>query len=113
VKERRVDFSRDYFRPFIKRYAGSIRAALRPYPRKVAGIPLEMSFDIKRRLFEFTFQHDEAVTAPTELYIPGYQYPSGFRVIVSDGEFHIDGQNQTLFYLHGRKLKIHHISVRE
>ena len=72
-----------------------------------------MSFDIKRRIFEFEFQHDEGVIASTELYIPNYQYPEGFRVAVSDGEYEIDGETQTLAYRHSESEAVHHITVRE
>ena len=91
----------------------ALRAAVRPYARKVAGKPLQMSFDIKRRIFRFEFQHDAGATAPTELFIPNYQNPAGFRVVVSDGEYEIDGETQTLVYRHSESQAVHHITVLE
>jgi hypothetical protein len=91
----------------------ALRAAVRPYVRKVAGKPLRMSFYIKRRVFEFEFQHDASVTAYTELFIPHYQYPVGFQVAVSDGDYEIDEETQTLVYRHSESQAIHHITVRE
>jgi hypothetical protein len=91
----------------------ALRAAVRPYARKVAGKPLRMSFDIKRRVFAFEFQHDASVTASTELYIPHYQYPAGFHVTVSDGEYDIDEESQTLVYRHSELQGVHSITVRE
>ncbi len=90
----------------------ALQAALRPYARKVAGEPLRLSFDMKHRVFDFEFQHSDNVTAPTEIFIPDYQYPEGFRVVVSDGEYEIDRENQTLFYYHSKSQRIHHIQIR-
>jgi len=35
------------------------------------------------------FRHD--ATAPTEIFLPDYQYPQGYTVDVSDGTYRIDG----------------------
>jgi hypothetical protein len=91
----------------------ALQAAVRPYARKVAGKPLRMSFDIKRRFFKFEFQHDANMSAPTELYIPRYQYPAGFHAAVSDGEYEIEGENQTLVYRHSESQAVHRITVQE
>jgi hypothetical protein len=53
----------------------ALQAAIRPYPLKIAGEPVSMRFDIKRKNFEFTFRHIAGVNGPTEIFIPGYQYP--------------------------------------
>ena len=46
-----------------------------------------MRFDRKRRLFTFSFRADSSVTEPTELFVPNSQFPDGYRVEVSDGEY--------------------------
>ena len=73
----------------------ALAAAVRPYARAVAGEPLSQSFDYRRRVFKFSFRHDPAVAAPTELFVPDYQYPLGCRVNVSDGEFEFDAGKPT------------------
>ena len=51
-----------------------LSAVVRPYARATTGVPLRMSFDLRRRIFEFEFCHDPAISAPTEFFIPTYQY---------------------------------------
>ncbi|HEX2980224.1 MAG TPA: cellulase family glycosylhydrolase, partial [Anaerolineaceae bacterium] len=63
----------------------ALDAAIRPYPKAVAGEPLHLSFDLRRRTFEFSFRHDPEVQAPTEIFVPNFQYPQGYLVEVSDG----------------------------
>lgn len=89
----------------------ALKAAVRPYPRKVAGEPLVMSFDIKKVLFEFSFRHADEVSVPTEIFIPEIQYPNGCTVQVSDGTFELDMTNQTLIYQHTFEQKIHTVRV--
>jgi hypothetical protein len=55
----------------------ALAAVVRPYARKVAGRPLEMAFDLNAGTFDFVFQHDLTAAAPTEIYVPGVQYPDG------------------------------------
>jgi Glycoside hydrolase family 5 C-terminal domain/Cellulase (glycosyl hydrolase family 5) len=89
----------------------ALAAAVRPYPRKVPGEPLAMSFDIKKTLFEFSFRHADELTAPTEIFVPAIQYPNGFAIQVSDGTFELDMTNQTLIYQHTREQKVHTVRV--
>ncbi len=89
----------------------ALAAAVRPYARRVAGRPLRMSFDLGQRRFEFEFESDPAVTAPTELFVPHHQYPQGYRVMVSGGEYEVDRAAQTLFYRHAGERSVHRIVV--
>jgi len=90
----------------------ALESVVRPYARATAGEPLRMSFDIHRGKFEFEFRHDPACAAPTEFFIPSYQYPQGFQVTVSDGSYEIDAETQTLRYYHTDKHDIHLVKVR-
>ena len=76
----------------------ALQAAVRPYPRAVAGEPLHLSFDIRRRRFEFTFRHDDAISAPTLIYLPRTHYPGECAVHAPDGSCEIDWEKQTLTY---------------
>jgi hypothetical protein len=89
----------------------ALQAVVRPYARAVAGEPLRMSFDIKRKVFEFEFRHDAEVTAPTEFFVPNYQYPQGYSVEVSDGSYEIMRERQALFYQHSLSRDIHTLRV--
>jgi hypothetical protein len=91
----------------------ALEAVVRPYAWKVAGRPLEMTFDLKRCAFDFAFQHDPMVTAPTEIFVPEFQYPDGYEVAVSDGEYQVDRSTQTLIYRHSAAQAIHKIRVRQ
>lgn len=90
----------------------ALEALVRPYAQKIAGEPLSMAFDMKQRVFEFEFRHDPAVTAPTEIFVPSYQYPEGCTVEVSDGTYEMNEASQTLFYRHGPERDVHHVRVR-
>ena len=86
-------------------------AVVRPYAKKVAGEPLKMRFDRRRGLFTFSFRHDSAVTEPTEIFLPRSQFPAGYRVEVSDGEFEVLPDEQRLLYWHSGKDMPHLIRV--
>ncbi|GHV94547.1 glycosyl hydrolase family 35 [Spirochaetia bacterium] len=42
----------------------------RPYPMAVAGTPLAIEWNYKRRIFRCRFRADSAITAPTVIYLP-------------------------------------------
>jgi hypothetical protein len=89
-----------------------LAAIARPYARKVAGEPLRMHFDLPTRTFELEFRHDPAVTAPTEIFVPDYQYPKGYVVELSDGAYQIDRQALTLTVHHTPKRETHTVRIR-
>jgi hypothetical protein len=89
----------------------ALEAVVRPYARATAGEPLRMHFDHRRRVFEFEFRHDGAVQAPTELFVPAFQYPGGCRVQVSDGTFELDMDEQVLTYWHGKERRVHTVRL--
>jgi hypothetical protein len=91
----------------------ALEALVRPYARATAGEPLRMSFDIRKKVFEFEFRHDPYITAPTEFFIPNYQYPNGYRVEVSDGTVEIDQSSQKLLYHPTTRQDIHKILVKK
>lgn len=79
----------------------ALKAVVRPYPICTSGIPLLLNFDMRKLLFEYEFQHDEELkNVPTEIFVPKLQYPQGYKVVVSDGDYTIDEENQRLIYHH-------------
>lgn len=76
----------------------AIGAFCRPYAIRTGGTPVNMSFDIKTRTFEYTFKLDNNIMAPTEIYVPDYHYSVGIEVEVTDGKCEYDQDKQLLCY---------------
>jgi hypothetical protein len=76
----------------------ALEAIVRPYPRAIAGRPLRLAFDYRSGSFEFEFEGDPAVTAPTEIFVPTYQYPHGYTVQLSDGIWQPGPEAQVITY---------------
>lgn len=89
----------------------ALEAIVRPYASKIAGEALEMSFDIRNKRFDFIFRHDPAISAPTEIFVPEFQYPEGIRVRVSDGTFAYDPARQLLEYRHTGQKQVHRLRI--
>jgi hypothetical protein len=107
-------FSRDQQRDLSNVHSGgrALEAVVRPYARAIAGALLRMHFDLRRRTFECVFRHDPRVSAPTEIFLPRFQYPDGVEVRVSDGAFDLQPERQLLFYRHGTDREIHMVTAR-
>ena len=85
-----------------------VRPFARAYARAVAGIPVSMTFDLKSRTFNFVFDLDPNIPAPTEVFLPPLQYPTGFSVTVSPGlqwSFHKES-NVLLISRHANSLMV-------
>jgi len=89
----------------------ALRALLRPYPRATAGEPMQLSFDMKRRVLRYKFRHESSVKGPTELFVPRFQYPRGYKVQVSDGKWESDPARQLLRYWHTSDQDVHTIQI--
>ncbi|MGD0707922.1 MAG: cellulase family glycosylhydrolase [Anaerolineaceae bacterium] len=89
----------------------ALEALLRPYPMATAGQPLRLHFEYQTGNFEFEFRHDPTVSAPTELYVPAFQYPLGCKVQVSDGSYELDPGSQTLLYHPSLEKETHIIHI--
>ncbi|MBN1304084.1 MAG: cellulase family glycosylhydrolase [Anaerolineales bacterium] len=87
----------------------ALEAAVRPYARAVAGRPVNMSFDIQERRFKFTFKPEPEIEAPTEIYLPEFQYPNGCQVDAPDGKIEIESRR--LLYWPVSQAKIHSIII--
>ncbi len=90
----------------------ALEAVVRPYPLATAGELLKISFNRKKRVFEFRFRHDPAVREPTVIFVPNYQYPDSCTIQVSDGEFEHNRAEQTLVYRHTLEKREHTVMLR-
>lgn len=62
---------------------------VRAYPQRVAGDPLEYAYDADARVLRLRFARNPDARGPTRIYVPVRRfYPEGFRVEVSDPEWH-------------------------
>ncbi len=89
----------------------ALKAIVRPYARKIAGEPLYMRFDLSKRILEVKFRHNKNIKAPTEIFIPNYQYPEGYKVELSDGNYNTDIQAQILTVHHTTNQETHLIKI--
>jgi hypothetical protein len=90
----------------------ALRAIVRPYPVATAGEPTQLSFDMRRRVLQFTFRHDPKIMGPTEIFVPPFQYPFGYSVWMTDGTFLKDDERHILTYRHTLGREMHTIIVR-
>jgi len=58
---------------------------IRPYAQAIAGTPQAMSFDTGSLAFALSYV-PRAATAPTQIFIPAFQYPKGYSVAVQGGQ---------------------------
>jgi hypothetical protein len=89
----------------------ALRAVVRPYARAAAGEPLCAHFDVDTAEYVFRYRHDPTVSAPTEFYVPNLQYPGGYTVSISDGEYEIDHEAQRLLYHHTPHCETHEVRI--
>ena len=94
-----------------------LEVLVRPYPRKISGYLQSLQFDAfgKEREFVFTFTHNENVKAenPTEIFVPLYQYPSGFVVEAPHGRFESYPDKQVVLYFPDPTYSEHTVIIRQ
>lgn len=90
----------------------ALQAVIRPYPFTIAGELLKSSFNPFSRIFTMQFRHDPAISAPSEIFVPSYQYPHDYTIRVSDGRYEIQPTRQILLYWPGTQREIHTITIK-
>ena len=86
-------------------------AFIRPYPIATAGEPHALSFQIKRAQFEFTYEGDVNICAPTVIFVPEFHYGKGIQVFVSDGTYTHDPAAQQLLHYPENQAGLHTIRI--
>ncbi len=85
---------------------------VRPYPRRIAGLPKTFSFNFEDKAFELVFEEDGKAKGPTVIFVPAERhYPQGFEVSLSDGTYSFDESTQILEYLPDSKNHEHRITI--
>ena len=80
----------------------ALASVVRPYPIATAGTPLRLSFNYETKAFLYEFREQvQSKPTPTILYVPTLQYPGGFTIEVSDGEYKFFPAKQFLEYYPG------------
>ena len=77
----------------------ALAAAIRPYPYKIAGKPIEYSFNMGDREFYLKFNSDKTINAPTEIFVPDFHFGKGFEVWSPKGQLAYDKKNEVLLFV--------------
>lgn len=62
-----------------------LRRLVRTYAQAVAGVPTEMSFDVRTGDFRLRYLPDPGIDEPTEIFVSPLHYPDGYTVDVHKG----------------------------
>ncbi len=77
----------------------ALEAAVRPYPYKVAGTPLNYHFNMDKTEFYLEFTSDTSINSPTEIFIPDVHYGDGFEVRHTPGNLSFDKSKNLLLFM--------------
>ncbi len=100
-------YSADQERAGVER---ALAAVARPWPRRIAGQPLSVSFSLRSRRFTLRFRAEASATGPTEIFLPSRQFGRQVAVAVSDGEW--EYRDGLLVYRHSSELAEHTVTIR-
>ncbi|MFX1320173.1 MAG: cellulase family glycosylhydrolase [Promethearchaeota archaeon] len=75
-----------------------------------AGSPIKMEFNFKEKSFNFEFDADSSIRAPTIIYVPKIQYPNGYEIKVSEGKI-IEKADEQLVHIEIEKDGIHAVNI--
>ncbi len=90
----------------------ALAAVVRPYPMKIAGKLLSYHFNLKKKYFTMKFVSNPSIEAPTEVFIPSYQFPD-YKVSISKGTFRKDKTQERLLIYPTTTAETLEISVYE
>jgi hypothetical protein len=70
---------------------------VRPYARRVQGVPTKVRFDPRAGLFTLEYQADPSIAAPTEIFAPRLQFPDGFDMGADGVELTAEPEAQLVY----------------
>ncbi len=88
----------------------AIEGFCRPRFIYCAGTPVKMEFNFKEKSFNFEFDADSSIRAPTIIYVPKIQYPYGYEIKVSEGKI-IKREVEQLIFIEVEKDGIHTVNI--
>ncbi len=88
----------------------AIEGFCRPHFVHCAGKPLKMEFNYKEETFNFEFNGDSSISAPTIIYVPKIQFNKGYEVELSEGEYERNEEEQLIF-IHIKKDSIYQVKL--
>jgi hypothetical protein len=88
----------------------AIEGFCRPHYIYCAGTPLKMEFNYKEKTFNFEFKGDSSISAPTIIYVPKIQFPKGYEIKLSEGEYEKNEEEQLIF-IHIKKDSIYQVKI--
>ncbi|MFX1567448.1 MAG: cellulase family glycosylhydrolase [Promethearchaeota archaeon] len=88
----------------------AIEGFCRPHYIHCSGTPLRMEFIYKEKTFNFDYEADSSLEAPTIIYVPQIQYPNGFKIEVSEGNIDKNEKEQLVF-IRTKKDGVHNIKI--
>ncbi|MFX0134542.1 MAG: hypothetical protein ACFFDN_12955 [Candidatus Hodarchaeota archaeon] len=71
-----------------------------------------MEFNYKEKAFQFEFDADSSIKAPTIIYVPNIQYPNGYDIKISDGLIEKKEREQLIF-IKTKRDGLHIVSITE
>lgn len=90
----------------------ALEAIIRPYAFKIPGRLLAMTFDLRLKQFDCSFQWNPEIKAPLEIFIPEVQYPNGIEVRTIEGKWEFDQATQILRYFPTDERDLHKVAVK-
>jgi len=73
-----------------------LKAAIRPYPKKITGKLTGYSYNCKSKTMSVSFEVDEVSEFPTEIFVPEYVYGDDFTVYSDIGKLAFDKNERIL-----------------
>lgn len=89
----------------------ALDAVIRPYAARTPGQPLYTAFDLRTRVFRYTFRFNPAIRAPLRVFLPTYHYPRGVKVEVTRGRCEISIEQQRLEYFPDPGEALHTVQI--
>ncbi len=76
----------------------ALPTVIRPYPYKIAGLPIHYHFNYQKKEMVLQFKSDPKLLQPTEIFLPDYHFGHGFTVFCTGGRLQWDEENNMLLY---------------